>query len=202
MLALTVYVPGAGGNHLKNLLCLSSAYSNSGDLKSEVYENPDPQRPPGEVWCLGGRNLQEIFFDRMQTSSDHAWTLAAHVGEMFQYQAQLSCVTHKKIILITVDTPEDQRLLLGRQQRLGQHLHPYWLEEELVWLYRPEFICRHFDIDHHCMISISLSEYWRSDFVTSDKFQQVKQFLNIDLDSSRADRYHRLWHKANQFGSN
>jgi len=197
MLHLIVYLPGAGGNHLKNLLCLNHNYANCNDLRPEVYESPEPHRPPGEVWCLGGRNLQEVFFDQITQQPDKVWLRAAHVGEMFQYQHRLAAVKNKKLVIIGVDQASDQAQLMNRQQRLGQHVHPYWLEEELMWLYQPKFVSHHFDVEPSNIIKVSLSEFWHRDFVDS-KFQQIQQFLDVSLDCALANRYHRLWHSANR----
>lgn len=198
MLSLITYLPGAGGNHLKNLLCLWPGYANRSDLTPEVYENPSPERPPGEVWCVGGRNLQPIFFDRM-TNSQHNWVLAAHVGEMFQYQSELSYLATKQVILITIDQLHERRQLETRQQRLGQQLHPYWLDEELVWLYRPDFIAKHFDLPSQNIFTVPLNVFWARNFVQSQTFLSMQQFLNINLDFEVSNRYHQLWCAANKF---
>lgn len=199
MLTLVVYVPGAGGNHLKNLLCLSSSYANHSDFDPDVYEKPDPNRPDGEVWCVGGRNLQAIFFERMHHRPNDNWVLAAHVGEMFEYQQQLSAIDHKQMIVVTLDAPKARRQLDQRQLRLGQCIHPYWLDEELTWLYRPNTLQKLFDqtTDHYH--SLCIEDFWQEDFVQLE-FAKLTAWLNVDVDVGSADRYHRLWCRANQFG--
>jgi len=198
MMTIVVYVPGAGGNHLKNLLCLSNSYSNAADLDPMVYEQPDPERPPGEVWCVGGRNLQPVFFERM-TNSNQSWVLAAHAGEMFEYQQQLSKIKNKKIIVVSLDNADDRRQLDHRQVRLGQCIHPYWLDEELQPLYQADTLSRLFDFSVDDCYTLPLENFWSRDFIAGTEFQQIKQFLNIDLDDGTADRYHQLWCTANSF---
>jgi hypothetical protein len=199
VLNLVVYLPGVGGNHLKNLLCLSSSYANSSDLQPEVYENPDPRRPLGEVWCVGGRNLQDIFFERMDHQNNSTWILAAHLGEMFQYQAQLEQINNKKIIVVSLDDDASRRQLDCRQQRLGQTIHPYWLDEELVWLYHPDVLSKIFSKSNDQYFCLPIKTFWNKNFVASNTFDQLTQFLNIDFDRVTADHYHHLWHKANKF---
>lgn len=198
MLTLIVYLPGTGGNHLKNLLCLSDQYANHNDLTPKVYTQPDPKRPSGEVWCVGGRNLQDIFFERMQDSLDHKWVLAAHLGEMFQYQTELTQIVNKKIVIITFNDAADRHQLHQRHNRLGQNIHPYWLDEELVWLYKADSVSRLFDADDQ-YYSIDLTDFWHVDFVNRESFLKMKKFLDIDLDCSTADHYHKLWVAANKF---
>lgn len=196
-LDLVVYVPGIGGNHLKNLLCLSASYSNSSDLRPEVYENPDPKRPPGEVWCVGGRNLQDVFFDRMQQEPNHSWVLPAHFGEMCEYAPKLDAIPNKKMIVISMEDQASRRKLDQRQQRLGQCIHPYWLDEELIHVYRPEVLSKIFQHDPSQYMSLNIKDFWHKDFVSSDVFAQLKQFLNIELSNDTAQRYHHLWINAN-----
>jgi hypothetical protein len=192
-------VPGAGGNHLKNLLCLSRNYANAADLDPAVYEHPDPERPPGEVWCLGGRNLQDIFFERMSGHDDQNWVLAAHVGEMFQYQQQLAAITNKKIVVISIDHEPSRRQLDHRQIRLGQCIHPYWLDEELVYIYQARTLSQLFYTTGDQYFTLPIQDFWHMDFAKSPAFAQIEAFLNIKTDNSLADRYHQLWHAANGF---
>lgn len=198
-LTLVVYAPGAGGNHLKNLLCLANSYANNDDLIPEVYESPDPDRPPGEVWCVGGRNLQDIFFDRMTTAPEKSWVLAAHVGEMFQYQTQLNLIANKKIVVIDLEDQQCRRRLDQRQVRLGQCIHPYWLDEELVWMYRSETLAKIFHSHAAQYMQISIKNFWSKHFVNSPEFDQLAAFLNVSVDRVRANRYHDIWHSANCF---
>lgn len=199
MLTLVVYLPGAGGNHLKNLLCLSDKYANHGDLRPEVYESPDPQRPPGEVWCVGGRNLQDIFFDRMEQNPEKNWVLAAHFGEMFQYQHRLVDVTDKKIVVITLDDAHSRRTLDQRQQRLGQCIHPYWLDEELTHVYCSDTLCRLFGVDKSHCLQLPIQNFWNKNFVKSTAFKQLTDFLNVDISVKTAEKFHHLWTDANNF---
>jgi len=198
MLTLVVYIPGAGGNHLKNLLCLSNSYANCSDLDPTVYTQTDSNRPPGEVWCVGGRNLQEIFFERMLDCPDRSWVLAAHVGEMFEYQSQLSAIDHKQIVVVTLDYEPALRQLDQRQTRLGQCIHPYWLDEELTWIYRPETLQKIFNQTNDQYYCLSLKNFWSADFIQQE-FAKLTAWLNVDLDFATADQYHRLWCIANKF---
>jgi hypothetical protein len=147
---------------------------------------------------VGGRNLQPVFFERM-TNSNQSWVLAAHAGEMFEYQQQLSKIKNKKIIVVSLDNADDRRQLDHRQVRLGQCIHPYWLDEELQPLYQADTLSRLFDFSVDDCYTLPLENFWSRDFIAGTEFQQIKQFLNIDLDDGTADRYHQLWCTANSF---
>ena len=199
MLTLVVYVPGAGGNHLKNLLCASGCYANSSDLDPAVYHSPNTERPPGEVWCVGGRNLQPIFFNRMTSDTAQHWVLAAHIGEMLHYHTQLSAIEYKKIIVVTLDNEHARRQLDQRQLRLGQCIHPYWLDEELSSMYRPETLSKLFVNSTDQYFNLCLGNFWNPNFVSDRSFNDLMIFLNIDMDRVSADQYHRLWCAVNNF---
>jgi hypothetical protein len=196
-LTLVVYPPGAGGNHLKNLLCLSSYYANSGDLDPAVYLSPAKTRAVGEVWCVGGRNLQDIFFQRMTDNPTSNWVLPAHFGEMIQFRDQINQQHHKKIIVLTIENQATRRELESRQTRLGQHIHPYWLDEELVGIYQPETLSKVFKNHTDQYISLGLDKFWAENFVTGGEFNRVQSWLNIDLSIDTAEQFHALWRRAN-----
>ena len=145
MLNLIVYAPGAGGNHLKNLLCLAD-FANSADLDTSIYDFKDSLHANGEVWMRGGRTLQEICFDSMDQDAQARWVLPAHCGELQQFRDRLAAIEIKRAVIITLTTQVDRRRLDGRQLRLGQAIHPYWLDEELVWIYQPDTLNRFFGI--------------------------------------------------------
>ena len=194
-LDLIVYAPGAGGNHLKNLLCLSPVFANSRDLDLTIYDFQDPLHANGEVWMRGGRNLQAVFFDAMDRDPVARWILPAHFGELQQFRTRLDSVDHKRVIIITLDHESDRRLLDGRQLRLGQAIHPYWLDEELVWIYQPDTMHKFFGIDH--CLTISLSQFWAKEFVTGVQMDQIEQYLAVTLDRSLAQDLHAKWIQAN-----
>lgn len=203
-LVLVVYPPGAGGNHLKNLLCLPGKFANSDDLDPAVYDFTDSLRANGEVWMKGGRNLQDVFFDRMDHAVDQDWILPAHFGELRQYHSRLDGIAHKQIVLITIDTVKDRRMLDNRQMRLGQAIHPYWLDEELIWLYQPETYDRFFNIAPQACQSISLQALWSREFVDEESLARIEKFLDITVPRDQARLLHHKWHKTNfaQFDPN
>lgn len=196
-LDLIIYAPGSGGNHVKNLLCLSQYYANSSDLDTRVYDFADPERPPGEVWCRGGRNLQQIYFDAMAQAPDQHWVLPAHFGEIMQFATQLASVHSKRVVLIGLEHEPDRRRLEQRQCRLGQNIHPYWLDEELTWLYRADVLSRLSNIPNQKFLSIDLGSIWHHGFVCSREFSELQSFLGVNIPNQQAQQLHHKWVHAN-----
>ena len=130
------YPPGAGGNHLKNILCLDRNFANSGDLNLAVYD--EPIQPPGTVHSRPGRNVHEYIVNDIVNSPDQRWILHGHYGELAPHREKINSITEKTFVLISINRPRDQELLTRRQQRLGYGHHPYWNQEEQPYLYRSE----------------------------------------------------------------
>ena len=191
---IVVYPPGAGGNHFKNMLCLGDTFANKTELDLDVYDpHKNPERCPGEVWCVGGRNIQPIFVDRMFDGSGARYVMPAHFGELAAWHHRF-LGRSVGVILITIDQQQDRNLLMTRQTRLGQHIHPYWLNEELVFCYQPGMFERYFAFDPEKILSIALSDFWSRDFVDADRLSVLDQ--RFDLDLPRPDMtvlHHRWW---------
>jgi len=193
-----VYPPGAGGNHLKNLLCLSGEFVNSHELDPAVYDAQD--RPPGEVWCVGGRNLQPAFFDRISQSPKTGSVLTAHFGELAQHRSRIAMIPRKRLVIITIDCESARRRLEQRQTRLGQNIHPYWLDEELVWCYQTEIYMRYHGVAAEHCLEIPMLDFWRSDLIESDTLPRIESFLDISIPRQPAKTLHDKWCHSN-FGS-
>lgn len=186
-----VYPPGSGGNHIKNLMCLSGSFINSGELDPAVYDATD--RAPGEVWCVGGRNLQEIFFQRILANSGSSSVLTAHFGELLAAQDWVRQVPDIRLIIITMKHGSSRRALETRQARLGQHCHPYWLDEELVFCYQHQMYEKYLGIaPHHC-IEIELEDFWHNHGSFPKVLAAIEQFLSITIPRDSACELHSKW---------
>ena len=194
--AFVIYPPGAGGNHVKNIMCLSGHWINSADLDPTVYDAQD--RCPGEVWCVGGRNLQEIFFQRIQANPGSSSVLAAHFGELVAYQREFHQVPDVRLIILTMQRETTRRALQTRQDRLGQTIHPYWLDEELVWCYRTYMFERYFGVSQQHCLEIEIQDLW-SQHAPQNVFDVIAQFLNIRIPVEPTALLHNKWLKSNQF---
>jgi hypothetical protein len=192
---LILYAPGAGGNHVKNLLCLSEAYINSSELDITVYDATD--RAPGEVWCVGGRNLQPRFFERIHANPDSRSVLIAHFGELAQNLEQMQSLKQPQLVILTLTQEPVRRGLEHRQKRLGQTIHPYWLDEELIWCYSQRMVQTYFGVPPQDCMELDIAEIWRDDFCHSTSLERLESFLGVQVPRTAADTLHQKWLRAN-----
>lgn len=192
-----IYPPGAGGNHLKNLLCLPGVFANSNDLDVTVYDDDRSDRAPGEVWCVGGRNLQDIFFDRLEQDQSLDYVLPAHFGEMWQYRDRIQSIESKRAVLIKIDQEQARRKLDQRQMRLGQCIHPYWLDEELTWCYQPIIYQTFFGIPESQCLELSMLDFWHHDMVDLGIVDSLESFLGVTMSRDQVRDLHKKWLRQN-----
>ena len=85
--AIVVFPPTAGGNHLRNLISLSRNYSDNFD--DLIYQQKNT------VHAYPGRNLKkEQFTNILIGNNDHL--LHGHFGEIMSYQHQIREIENKK----------------------------------------------------------------------------------------------------------
>ena len=191
---IVAYCPAAGGNHLKNILSLSSAFANQAEMDLSVYDQVD--QTSGAVHSINGRNVQDIFIDRMQAHPDQCWLMSGHFGELAPVRSALSEID-KKFIIVTIDNSVDRQLLKNRQTRLGQHCHPYWLEEEQPYLYRPRMYQTYFNVDSVNIATISLYDLWHPTLCDHAVINKLNDFLNINIDAESAQNLQQKWWQGN-----
>jgi hypothetical protein len=191
---IVAYCPSAGGNHLKNILSLSSAFANQGEMDLTVYDRAD--QTSGTVHSVSGRNVQDVFIDRMIQQPDQCWLLSGHFGELAPIRESLLNVD-LKFLIITIDQSMDRRLLERRQQRLGQQCHPYWLEEEQLYLYQPKMYQTYFNVDSANIATISLYDLWHPTLCDYTVLTKINEFLNIDIDAESAQNLQQKWWSSN-----
>jgi hypothetical protein len=188
------YPPSAGGNHLKNILCLDKLFANHHELDSAVYDQIADMQ--GTVHCLQGRNVQPQFIDRIVNHPDQCWLLAGHIGELAPYRNQL-LQQSRKFILISIDTPRERRMLEARQHRLGQQNHPYWLEEEQPFFYQSLMYQTYFDTPADDILTVPLMNFWHPTFQEGLVIDQLNSFLNISLEHRPVEILHSRWQQCN-----
>jgi len=189
------YPPMAGGNHLKNLLCLDSSFANSSDLNTGVYTDPSVQ-PVGTVHSVGGRNVHKYLIDAVTADQEKTWLIHGHFGELAPFRTQLNSLNFKKYIIITIDTATDKQLLFERQQRLGGTSgHPYYLDEEQQYLYQPSLYETYFESDE--ILTCSISQVLDPDLNRSKIINQFNNYLNTNINVSQAQELHTLWWNNN-----
>jgi hypothetical protein len=195
MLTIISYIAGGGGNHLKNLMCLHQGYSNSSDLDLSIYHDR-PLQPPGTVHSVGGRNISDHVIDRVLENPQDNWLLHGHWGELMPYRQSLS---GQQIywLLLSLDQETDRSLVKTRHERLHQHPHPYWLDEEQIYLYQPEMYLHYFHANPENIFSIGLTEFWHPDITHHNLVQKLNDFFQINIDQIHAKDLHKKWWEMN-----
>ena len=199
MLTLILYAPGSGGNHLKNLICLGKQFDNTQKIDHEQIYWHNPECLIGEVPAEGGRNVHEWNMADFTQNTDRPWILACHFGELAAWRPQIQGIVERSII-ISIETVEDQQWLQRRQDRLGQHLHPYWISEELPWLYQPQMLDRYFGIDTTKTMTLPMIDFWSEDI--GPTIDQLDQHLGISIPKDQAQKLHLRWREINQLTNN
>ena len=191
---IVAYSPSAGGNHLRNILCLSNNFANASEFDSTIYDRAD--QTSGAVHGINGRNIQQTYLKRVLDNPGNCFTLAGHFGELAQHRESLLLI-EKKFIIISIDSAQDLRLLARRQQRMGQQNHPYWLDEEQPFLYRPNMYQSYFDTASSDILTISLSDLWHPTFNNGQVIDAINDFLNINIDIAPAQALQEKWVRHN-----
>jgi len=91
----------------------------------------------------------------------------------------------------------DRRLLARRQQRLGQHCHPYWLEEEQLYLYQPEMYQTYFNIPAQNIATVSLYDLWHPTLCDYAVINKLNDFLNVNINTESAQNLQQKWWQGN-----
>lgn len=185
------YPPAAGGNHLKNILCLDSAFENSSDLNMEKYISGNR-----EVHSTDGRNIQEFRIQAAEAITGD-YILHGHFGELAPWRDRINAIVDKKFLIVSIDTERDRFLLDQRQHRLGQHSHEYYLHEEQPYLYHPELYQTYFTAGSENVYTIALNEFWHPDLQQYKIIEQLNSFLNKSVNLDQAQFLHRQWHINN-----
>jgi hypothetical protein len=141
------FPPGAGGNHLKNILTLND------DTPLNLYNNSS-----GTFHAYPGNNLKETDCIVAQTMSG-LHVLHGHFGEIMSYQKYIEKMPNKKFVILSPDTPHDRELLRLRQKSLGQpsFIAGNYFDTEQVFLYEPFMYNRYFNTSMSRIMNISIS---------------------------------------------
>lgn len=185
------YPPAAGGNHLKNILCLDQSFANSNDLDMDKYTSGKR-----EVHSTTGRNMQQYRIESAE-SAEQDYVLHGHFGELAPWRERVNAIVDKKFLVISINSDRDQYLLDNRQHRLGQWGHEYYLREEQPYLYQSELYQTYFTARPENIYTIALNDFWHPDLQQYKIIEQLNGFLNKNISNESAQFLHRQWHINN-----
>lgn len=195
MISTISYIAGGGGNHLKNIISLDSSFANSADLNLSVYFD-QPAEPAGTVHSIPGRNIRPDIVEGMIRTPQKNWLLHGHWGELMPYRYKLNHANNRWLLL-TLDHADDRALIQSRHDRLQQHPHPYWLDEEQPYLYQPEMYQYYFNAQPHNIFQLSVVEFWHPDLTANNVIEKINGFLGTNIDVGQAQKLHEKWWKMN-----
>ena len=191
------YIPGGGGNHLKNLLSVSGSFRNSDDFDHGVYS--DQPQPTGTVHSVPGRNIHEGLVHQINQTCSDDWLLLGHFGELAAWRNVIRTWPDVKWIILTIDSETDRMLVRSRHQRLQQNTHPYWLDEEQPLMYHRDMCVDYFGANPENILSIPLEDFWQPDIDSCRWPSACEQFLKINLPRTQVQTLHDIWWRYNFF---
>jgi len=198
---IIAYPPGGGGNHLRNLCDLDGRFQDqwpwSWVREQRVGLQPydSPQGMPGEVHNLPGRNIHEVFVEEISMRPAAHYLLQGHFGELAPHATAIRTWPDIRWLLVTMDHDQDRHLLRQRQQRL--QYHPYWLDEEQIFLYRAEMYTHFFAAVPDRVHSVSVEQLWQRDIAASGVLDVLAKAFNIAVDTTAAQTLHHKWCNLN-----
>lgn len=198
---IIAYPPGGGGNHLRNLCDLDGRFQEQWPWdwvkQQRVGLRPYdiPPGPPGEVHSLPGRNIHEVFVEQITANHVGDYLLHGHFGELACHAEEIRSWPGVRWLLVTMNDPKDRGLLRQRQQRL--QYHPYWLDEEQIYLYRPEMYTHYFSAVPQNICELPLRDLWQKDITSNGVLVTLERAFDLVIDSEICQMLHSKWFNLN-----
>jgi len=194
---IIAFPPGGGGNHLRNLCDLDGRFRDQWPWSwvAEQYigigSYDRPPGSPGDVHSLPGRNVREVFVNHVTNDPRANYFLHGHFGELATYAAQIRTWPKVRWLVQTLDTGADRYLLRARQTGLGYH--PYWLDEEQIYLYQPSMYQHYFGASPALITCVSVKQVWSRDIRSSGVLDCIAMAFGIRVDPDSAQILHTKW---------
>jgi hypothetical protein len=194
---IIAYPPGGGGNHLRNLCDLDGRFQDQWPWpwvrEQHVGLAPYdcPQRQPGTVHSLPGRNIHEVFVQHINQCLDGDYLLQGHFGELALHAHAIRTWPDTRWLVLTMDHQQDRQWLRQRQRRLGYH--PYWLDEEQIFLYRPDMYIHFFGAKKNNINTIAVHQLWQRDITASKTLEGIEKAFSVGIDPDMAQALHHKW---------
>lgn len=179
------FPPGAGGNHLRNLLTLHDVNV------SKLYSSLRVHNQPGSNF-----KISQAYDNNGQVND---CVLLGHFGEVMSHRDEIRTWPNLKFILISPDTYNDRTLLHARWIKLGPSYQNFKLgsyyDGEQVFLYEAFMFRDCFATKMSNIMNISISEWFTEDI--SPVLDRISKFLDLDLDIDKCLHTHKLWCEKN-----
>lgn len=183
-----VFPPGAGGNHLRNIIV--SCYKETDT--SKLYS-----KQKTTVHSTMGSNLQDDQISNAVQHQDQMHVLHGHFGEIMSFQQQVRNIVDKKFVIISPDTVKDRRLLNNRRRALGyvNDIDGDYFDGEQVFLYEPFMYHWYFQVPMDHITNISVSEWFTKDI--DSVLNKLSYALRVSINKEQINYMHTNWIEAN-----
>lgn len=176
---IIVFPPGAGGNHLKNLI---DQKLNKQQLDDLYYNNKIVHSREGYNF-----NTEELLTNNLTHG---------HFGEVMSHQTLLRSLDEKKFVILSPDTFQDRELLNQRRNKINMsYCKNEYFESEQVFLYESFMYHHYFDTSMDNIMNISITEWFQLDI--RPVIERTSRFLDIELDIDLCLHLHGIWCKKN-----
>jgi len=180
---IVIFPPGAGGNHLRNMLDTSIAR----EELTEIYKN---NRPLAHAKIGSNFKVDNLINKKIAHG---------HFGEILSHQDLLRSMSDTvKLIILSVNTADDRKMLKGRRSRLNHNVSYQvgdYFDGEQVFLYESFMYHYYFNIPMSNIMNISISDWFKADI--SQELDRISEFLQIDLDRKFCAYLHNMWCEKN-----
>lgn len=179
---IIAFPPGAGGNHLLNLV--SSSVSNN--HISTLYNSSET------VHQWPGNNFNK---DKLTENK----ITHGHFGEIMSHQELIRSIDLIKFIILSPDTFTDRTVLNKRRNHIGYECSSNTLgnyfDGEQVFLYEPFMYHHYFNVPMTDIMNISIIDFFKENI--RDELEKISIFLQIDLDVNHCLTFHKIWRANN-----
>lgn len=185
MTIIIAFPPGAGGNHLKNII--------TSDVEKLDYTTRTVHQHQ-----IGGnrRNLQSTQIRQATTDPHAGHVLHGHFGEIMSFRDEIRIIQNKKFIIVSPGSLTDQNMLNQRLQKIGnQYIRDGYFKGEQVFLYEAFIYHYCFQIPMENIMNIAISEWFIPDI--TQVVHRLNFFLKSNLDPIKINKLHSVWYKLN-----
>lgn len=183
---IVIFPPGAGGNHLRNMLDASIAR----ETLTEIYKN---HRPMAHAKIGNNFKVDNLINKKIAHG---------HFAEIMSQQVLLRSMSDTvKLIILSINTADDRNQLKARRSRLNHNVSYQvgdYFDGEQVFLYESFMYHYYFNIPMSNIMNISISDWFKADI--TQELERISEFLQIDLDKKFCLDLHAMWYEKNLKG--
>ena len=181
-----IFAPGLGGNHLANLIGLSSRFTRHAD-----FEKYQPGIKTAHITNI--MNLQEkLLLDNLPQLQNQSNVLCGHLAEYLWIQQKKidKFFTNRKFLIVTF--PEKFSAAYDRLLKCCPYMiRDYWFYEQRS-LYSIQYLEKLFD--EHDFFTINAQDIFTENVDQIVKF--IESELHAQIDINLTQKLHTIWYKS------